>query len=394
MSAEPFTVRVPDAVLDDLRERLARRRLPDDFGNEDWSYGFNGAYMDELLGYWGDGFDWRAQEAAINAYPQFRVELDDVPIHFIHVRGSGPDPAPLVLTHGWPWTFWDFHKVIGPLSDPGAHGGDPADAFDVIVPSLPGFGFSSPLRKTGVTHAVTADLWVRLMQDVLGYDRFAAHGSDKGVIVSMAMGHKYADRLLGIHVTGPTLPSIFNVDRPWADVLGRAVELRSKQGISRAALLQWERPRATHVAVHTVEPQTMAYGLEDSPAGLAAWLLSRRRSWSDCHGDLESVYTRDELLTHLTIYWVTRTIGTSMRMYKESADLQWQRSHDRTPLVEAPIGFSVFAPDNPPGTGWEHLPNEYDVRLLREYDRGGHFAAAERPDVIVTDIRDTFRGLR
>ena len=352
-TAAPFRVDVGDGVLGDLRERLGRTRFAPDFANGDWGYGVEAGYLREILDYWRDGFDWRAQECAINSFAHFRTTLQGVPVHFVHERGAGPSPLPLVLTHGWPWTFWDFHKVIRPLADPAAFGGDAADAFDVVVPSLPGFGFSSPLLTRGWNHSRTADLWVELMAS-LGYERFGAHGGDWGAIVSSQLGHKYADRVIGIHLTTPSTPWVWNVERPWAEVLGRVVEARSRTA-DRAALLEWERRRAAHIAVQTVDPQTLAYGLHDSPAALAAWLLERRRSWSDCDGDLERAFSKDELLTGLTIYWVTETFATSARYYKEAVDVPWSPAHGRTPPVEAPTGISVFRPDSPAGSTFEWL---------------------------------------
>ena len=195
---EPFRVDVPDEVLNDLQARLKLTRWADDFANEGWQYGTNTAYLKELVSYWIDGYDWRKQEREINGYPQFRTEIDGMPIHFTHVRGKGPNPKPLILSHGWPWTFWEYHKVIGPLSDPGSHGGDPADAFDLVVPSLPGYGFSTPLRKPGVNFWRTSGLWVKLMER-LGYPRFAAHGADWGALITADLGHRYPERVMGVH---------------------------------------------------------------------------------------------------------------------------------------------------------------------------------------------------
>ncbi|HLY56107.1 MAG TPA: epoxide hydrolase, partial [Stellaceae bacterium] len=197
---ENFTVNISEPVLDDLRRRLAATRWAADYANDDWGYGTNGAYLKELCAYWQDGYDWRRHERAMNGFRHFRTEIDGIPIHFIHERGKGPAPMPLVMTHGWPWTFWDLHKVIRPLTDPASFGGDPADAFDVVVPSLPGFGFSTPLRKPGYPYWRTADLWVTLMRERLGYDRFAAQGGDYGAFVTGQLGHKYAAHVIGIHV--------------------------------------------------------------------------------------------------------------------------------------------------------------------------------------------------
>jgi pimeloyl-ACP methyl ester carboxylesterase len=205
---QPFTIEVPQAELDDLRNRLRRTRWPADPGNPEGRYGAPRDWMEDLVSYWAEIYDWRAVEAEMNAYDHYRVDLDGIPVHFLRIPGRGPDPMPLVLTHGWPWTFWDLHHVIGPLSDPAAHGGDPADSFDVIVPSLPGYGFSVPLRTTGVDIARIADLWVRLMHEVLGYDRFGAQGGDWGAAVTLRLGHAHADRLIGVLVSLPAVPGL------------------------------------------------------------------------------------------------------------------------------------------------------------------------------------------
>lgn len=218
----PFRIEIPEDRLHDLRRRLASIRWAPDFANDDWRYGTNGRYLRELVAYWHDGYDWRAREKRMNAHPQFKVEIDGMPIHFLHVKAKHPEksqggrPLPLLLTHGWPWTFWDFEKVIGPLVDPGAHGGDPKDAFDVVVPSLPGFGFSTPLTKPGINWWRTADVWATLMRDVLGYERFCAHGGDWGALVTLQLGHRYADLVHGVHITGIAPLEFFSGDRPWS----------------------------------------------------------------------------------------------------------------------------------------------------------------------------------
>ena len=235
MKAESFRIEIPQSQLDDLRRRLESVHWARDFGNDDWRYGTNGVYLRELVDYWLSDYDWRAQERAINAYDHFRVPIDGNPIHFIHAPGKGPSPLPLILTHGWPWSFWDFEQVIGPLTDPEAHGGNPADAFEVIVPSLPGFGFSTPLEQTGINWWRTADLWNELMRDVLGHPRFCAHGGDWGALVTLQLGHRYPDSLHGIHITGAAPLDIFSGERPWA--IGGALESMSPDSDERAAML-------------------------------------------------------------------------------------------------------------------------------------------------------------
>ena len=389
MGAEPFTIAIPEARVLDLQRRLRDVHWPTDVENDDWGYGVNGAYLRELVEYWTGDFDWRAQERAMNAFPHFRAVVDDHPIHFMHVRGKGPNPVPLVLTHGWPWTFWDFHEVIGPLSDPGAHGGDPADAFDVVVPSLPGYTFSTPLPRSGQNWWRTADLWVPLMRDVLGYERFAAHGGDWGALVTMQLGHKYADALLGIHLSNAFPLPVFDGPRPWA--LADAASNVAQGDMD--AVTRWEQRFASHVAVHVLGPQTLAYAMHDSPLGLMAWMLERRRSWGDTRGDVESRFSKEFLCTTMSLVWLTDSFVSSVRYYREAAQHPWKPAHDRVPVVEAPVGLSLFQHDLPPGQ-LDWTEDYYDRRLFRVHDSGGHFAAKEAPAAIIEDIRDTFRPLR
>ena len=387
----PFEIDIPESRLDDLRRRLEGVHWAPDMGNEDWRYGTNGAYLGELVDYWLGTYDWREHERAMNTHNHFRVRIDDVPIHFIHAKGKGPRPLPLILTHGWPWTFWDFQKLIGPLSDPASHGGDPADAFDVVVPSLPGFGFSTPLEKTGVNWWKTADLWASLMRDTLGYERFFAHGGDWGCLVTLQLGHRYAELLHGIHITGAAPLDIFSGERPWA--IGGALESMSEGSEERAAMLAWERKFASHVAVQHLDPQTLAFAMHDSPLGLCAWILERRRSWGDCDGNVESRFSKDDLLTTMMIFWLTDSFVTSVRYYQEAGAHPWRPDHDRMPVVEAPTGITLFEPDKAPGDmGWTE--DYYNRQFHRIHPRGGHFAPAEEPELLIEDIREMFRSAR
>ena len=390
MSPERFEIAIPEEKLDDLRRRVRAVNWPPDFANDDWRYGTNGAYLRALTDYWLNSYDWRAQEKEMNAFAHYRVRLDGIPIHFLHVRGRGPAPMPLILTHGWPWTFWDFRYVIGPLSDPAAHGGDPADAFDVVVPSLPGYAFSTPLETTGINWWRTADLWVQLMRDVLGYARFAAHGGDWGALVTNQLGHKYERELIGIHLSNAFALPVFPGDRPWSIDHVVAAAQSTEQ---RAKAVQWERKFASHIAVHLLGPQTLSYALHDSPVGLCAWILERRRAWSDCGGDVERRFSKDHLLTTMMLYWLTDSMASALRYYYEAAANPWAPSHDRMPVVGVPTGLSLFEPDLAPvPVDW--TASFFNRVLLRVYSAGGHFAAAEEPAVIVKDIRDTFRPLR
>jgi pimeloyl-ACP methyl ester carboxylesterase len=302
---EPFAVHVSDEVLADLRDRLRRTRWPSDFNNSDWRYGTKLEYLRELVGYWIRDFDWRRIEAQINSFSHYKTEIDGIQIHFIHEPGKGPKPIPLIVTHGWPWTFWDINKVIRPLVDPGSHGGHPLDAFDVVVPSLPGYGFSTPLTKLGINYWRTADLWTTLMQKVLGYGKFAAQGGDWGAIVTHQLGHKYADKLMVLHMNMAI------------DLNLGAAKFPAPSEHSADESGWYERTRhfitegSGYSAIQSTRPQTLAYGLNDSPVGLCGWILEKRRAWSDCDGDVENRFTKDELLTAMTIYWATESFGTS-----------------------------------------------------------------------------------
>jgi len=384
---ERFEIAVPDDVLDDLHQRLAGTRWPDDPGNDDWRYGTNRRWLEELVAYWLDGYDWRAQEAAMNRFEHFRVVLDDVPVHYLRRRGVGPDPMPLVLTHGWPWTFWDFGDVVDALADPGAHGGDPLDAFEVVVPSLPGYGFSTPLQRTGVTVKETAALWVRLMTDVLGHRRFGAHGGDWGASVSAQLGHEFPEHLVGVHLSLPVLMKVSYYSGLSAADYGPGEDGWFDKMQRRMATA------ASHVAVQSQDPQTLAYALQDSPVGLASWILERRRLWSDHGGDVYDALSRDFLLTGVMLYWVTGSIGSTMRYYWENWRQPTRLVHDRAPSIEVPTGIAVFPNDLvfvPRRLAEEHT----NLTRWTEMPRGGHFAAAEEPDLVVDDLRAFFRPLR
>ncbi len=391
MQAEPFTIAIPEEKLEDLRERLARINWAPDFGNEGWAYGVNGEYLRELADHWLNHYDWRAHEAEMNRFNNFRVEIEGMPIHFVHERGKGPNPIPIILSHGWPWTYWDLRHVIGPLTDPAAHGGDPADSFDVVVPSLPGYGFSTPLTTPGINYWRTADLWVTLMREVLGYERFAAQGGDWGALVTSQLGHKYAEHLIGIHLTDAIMLNMFTHDRPW--VLGDPGLASMPQGEARAANLARLRYYSAHVAVQALAPQTLAFMAHDSPIGLCAWILERRRNWGDTNGDVESRFPKDDLLTTMMLYWATDAFVTSVRYYYEAAWNQWQPSHDRTPVVEAPTGITFHGPGAPQEPS-EQQREYWNLMHWDSHPAGGHFAPAEEPEAIVRGIRATFRNLR
>ena len=384
MSAQPFDVSVPQETLDDLRERLGRTRFPDEVEGAGWDYGANLAYLRELVEYWRDGFDWRAQEAELNRLSHFRAEVGGFGVHFVHERGEGPDPLPIVLTHGWPDSFYRFHKVLPMLTDPARYGGDPTDSFDVVVPSLPGYGFSDRPTGRGTSYSRVAELWARLMTEVLGYGRFAAHGGDVGRGVTHRLALYRPDALVGIHLT----------DVPYVDPAAFAEDAPDLSEVERdyaERVRRWIREEGAYAAVQSTKPQTLAYGLNDSPAGLAAWIVEKFRAWSDCGGDVEKRFSKDELLTNLTIYWATRTIHSSARLYYEQA-------HDPPPVLEGarvrvPTGFAIFPEDIVPAPR-DWAERFFDVGRWTEMPRGGHFAAMEEPELLAEEVRAFFRPLR
>jgi pimeloyl-ACP methyl ester carboxylesterase len=385
MEPTPFTVDIPEALLDDMRRRLRTTRWADDFGNETWRYGVERGWLEEMVRYWADDFDWRAQEAAINRFSQVRVEIDGVPIHAIHVRGKGPSPKPLVLTHGWPWTFWDWKDVIEPLTDPAAHGGDPVDAFDVVVPSLPGYGFSTPLRTTGIGARRTAELWVQLMA-ALGYDRFCAAGGDWGAIVTSELGHAHSDHLMGVYLTLPMIPGVNLRDVPDDAYAEDEQWMAARSKEARPTIM-------AHSTVHIHDPQTLAYALCDSPVGTAAWIWERRRNWSDCGGDVVGVFGREFLCTTASIYWLTNTIGTSLRLYHEHFTRGWPTIRDATPTIPVPTGFGISPKEllMLPRAWAEERTN---LQRWTVFPHGGHFAPSEHPEQVIPEYRAFFRDLR
>ena len=383
MEVNAFKIEVGNKVLDDLRRRLETVRWPDQIPNSGWDYGSNLDYLKELVEYWRSGFDWRAQEAKLNLFHHFKSQVDGLDIHFIHERGQGPNPIPLVITHGWPSTFFEMHKIIPLLADPGAHGGDPADAFDVVAPSLPGFGFSDRSAEPGMDVQRVAGMWNKLMTENLGYPRFAAQGGDIGAGVTARLGHDHADSMIGIHLT--------SVNRP-APYLGPGSrELTEAEQAHLGQRERWQQDEGGYNHIQSTKPQTLSYGLNDSPVGLAAWIVEKYRTWSDCGGDVERRFTKDELLTNITIYWITQTIGSSVRMYYDNQRGTWVMGKDER--APAPAAVAVFPAEisRPPR---EWAERSYDVCRWTEMPRGGHFAALEEPELLAADVRAFFRPYR
>ncbi len=383
MDVRPFTIAVEDSVLEDLQQRLADTRWPDEIPDTGWDYGSNLAYLKELVEHWRTKFDWRAQEAKLNAFSHFKSEVDGLDIHFIHEKGRGPNPIPLVITHGWPSCFFEMTKIIPLLADPASHGGDADDSFDVVAPSLPGFGFSDHAQDRGMEVQRVAGMWNKLMTENLGYPKFAAQGGDIGSGVTARLGYAHADTLYGIHLTSITRPTPYMGpgSRPVTDAEQALITQRDK----------WFADEGGYNHIQGTKPQTLAYGLNDSPAGLAAWIVEKYRTWSDCGGDVEKSYTKDELLTIVTIYWVTQTISSSTRMYYENQNSLWTMNKDEK--VPAPAGMAMFPQEiSKPPKEWGE--RSYDVRRWTEMTSGGHFAALEEPQLLAEEVRAFFRGFR
>jgi len=383
MAVQPYKIEIPDSVLDDLKSRLERTRWPDELPGTGWDYGSNLDYVKELVEYWRTKFDWHAQEKLINSFSHFKSKVDGLNIHFIHEKGKGPNPMPLVITHGWPGTFFEMYKVIPMLSDPASHGGDPADAFDVVAPSMPGYGFSDATDKRGLSVLSIGDLWAKLMSENLGYQKFAAQGGDWGARVTAKLGLSHGDKVIGIHTTSTSSPT------PYQGPGTR--ELSEAENAMLAQRVQWLADEGGYSHIQATKPQTLSYGLNDSPAGLAAWIVEKYRTWSDCGGDVESRFTKDELLTTITIYWVTQSINSSTRLYYESFFQAWDLAKDEK--IQVPVAIASFPRENSvPLREWAE--RSFNIQQWTDMPSGGHFAALEEPDRLVEDIRKFFRWLR
>jgi microsomal epoxide hydrolase len=380
-SKSKFTVAIDDAVLEDLRERIARARLPDTTENAGWSAGTDVAWLKGLLEEW-RAHDWRAAERELNRLPMYRAELDGLRIHFVHRQGEGPRPMPLLLTHGWPSAFTEYRELLPLLTDPGAHGADPEDAFTVVTPSLPGFGFSDRPGRPGVAHPVIADLWTRLMTDVLGYRTFAAHGTDLGAGVTARLARQHPEKLVGIHLSAVSLP------------LPPAEERSAAERAYADAVQRWDADEGGYAHMHATRPQTVGVALNDSPAGLASWIAEKYRGWTQGGGDPEGRIPQGYLPALLTIYWATETAASSARIYHEYREhAEPLREEDRN---DVPTGFAIF--------GHEYVPmpqpprdlaeRHFNVTHWTEHPRGGHFPALEEPELLARDLRDFFRPLR
>jgi pimeloyl-ACP methyl ester carboxylesterase len=378
---ERLSLSVPEEQLDDLRARLRATRWPDAIPESTWDYGTDLSYLQDLCAYWADGFDWRRAEARLNAWDHFVTVVDGERLHYLHAPSPHPGALPLLLTHGWPGSVAEFLGVLGPLTDPPAYGGAATDAFTVVAPSIPGYGWSGPTRQRGWDIRRVARALATLMAE-LGHERYGAQGGDWGAIATAHLGALDAEHLIGLHLNmaNASRPRGFDDESLTADEQRDLAEMRD-----------FRRQETGYQAIQGTKPQTLAYALNDSPAGLAGWVVEKFRAWSDCGGDVESAIARDDLLTNLTVYWVTGTAGSSARLYRETfATGQPVMPADR---VEVPTAVARFPREiyRPPRRWVEQA---FDVRRWTVMPRGGHFAALEQPQLLVDDVRAFFRELR
>lgn len=379
---KPFKIDVTQPVLDDLHHRLANTRWPDEIEDAGWGYGANREYLQQLAAYWQQDYDWRAQEAKLNEFAQFTAEVDELNIHFLHVEGKGPNPVPLLLTHGWPDSFFRMVKLIPLLTDPASHGGRAEDAFTVVVPSLPGYGFSDRPTRPGYDAKRMAAVLDKLMTKTLGYDKYLAHGGDWGSIITEQLALHHADSLLAIHLT--------DVPSSHAKAADELTDLSAaeKEFLARAKV--WLEKEADYQKIQGTKPETLAYGLNDSPVGLLAWIIEKFHTWSDNDGNVEHTFTKDELLTNVMIYWVTQTIGSSVRLYYET---QHNPALAKPSYAKVPAGFTIFPKDILPAPR-EFAERFFNVRHWQEMPRGGHFAALEQTGLLAADLREFAQSLR
>ena len=384
LNITPFSIEIEDEVLADLRARIRNTRWPDQSPGAAWEQGTELDYLKQLLAYWADGFDWRAQERTLNAFAHFHAELDGVRIHFVHERAKHGHGIPLILTHGWPSTFAELLPLVPLLTDPAAHGID-GPAFHVVIPSLPGYGFSERPAQLGVNYQHVAGLWHRLMQG-LGYARYGVQGGDFGAGVSTFMALTNPGPVMGVHLSNLELaPYTGPGSRP----------LSAAEATYRARNAAFWQDESGYKAIQSTKPQTLGYGLNDSPAGLAAWILEKWHSWTDSRGDLDARLSRDFLLTTVTLYWVTQTISSSMRDYFDNDNRRFRVALGQDEFVQVPTGIAVFANSfvdegTPPREWAERL---YNVRRWTLMPSGGHFAPVEEPELLARDIAAFFGGL-
>jgi epoxide hydrolase len=380
----PFRIDIPDAQLEDLRNRLRGTRWPEPATVDDWSQGVPLSYMQELCHYWAEEYDWRATEGRLNEVPGFKTVIDELGIHFLHVRSPHDDALPIVMTHGWPGSIVEFSKVIGALTDPTAHGGGAADAFHVVCPSLPGYGFSDKPSRTGWNVEHIADAWIRLMSR-LGYERYGAQGGDWGTSIATAIGQRAGNHVAGIHLNPPLVA-------PDPDTFDDLTEAERDSLAALEHAREWESGYSLQQATR---PQTVGYALVDSPAGLCAWIVEKFWAWTDCDGHPENALTRDEILDDVMVYWLSGSGASSARLYWESIRQVTEKfTSPSSDTVDVPTGCSIFPKEMPrPSRRWAEK-RFTDIRHWNELDKGGHFAAYEQPESYVNEVRSFFRLVR
>jgi pimeloyl-ACP methyl ester carboxylesterase len=381
-SIRPFTIRIPDSAIADLKTRLAATRFPEPLHGDGWTHGTDIGYLRQLVAYWRDGFDWRAQERRLNQLEQFTTAIDGLTVHFVHRRSTHANALPLLITHGWPGSFVEFEKIIRPLTEPEAHGGTAADAFHVVMPSIPGFTFSQAPRDSGYDPARIAALEAKLMSR-LGYARYGVQGGDWGSIIATQVALADAPRVAGLHINMCFGAAPAGTD-PNAGLTDRERERLKLRQVFQSEETGYQQIQGT-------KPQTLGVALNDSPAGLAAWIVEKFRTWCDCNGDPESVFTKDELLTNISLYWFTQTAASSARIYYESRHAPPAATAGRR--IEVPTACADF----PKEIIWSPrrwLEGRYNITRWTEMPKGGHFAAFEQPQLLVEDLRAFFRELR
>ena len=381
MQPTPFQINFPDAIFSDLKNRLAQTRWPDQAPGEEWQYGTSLAYLKDLTNYWRNEFDWREQEAKLNRFKHFRVPVAGIDLHFIHEQGVGPKPMPLLLSHGWPGSILEFHKIIPMLTNPAAYGGDPNDAFTVIAPSLPGYTLSFKPNQPRFGAIEMAAAFATLMKEVLGYEKYAAQGGDWGAFVTSRLAYDHPEQLHGIHL------NLLGVRRDLT--LADTGTDEEKQFIKD--LQHFMKEETGYQAIMGTKPQTLAFALTDSPVGLAAWIVEKFRSWSDCNGTIENAITRDEMLTNITLYWATGAINSASWPYYARAHGPWPIPHGNR--VDVPTAYAAFPTEilRPPRSIAERF---YNIQRWTEMPKGGHFAALEQPQLLAEDVRAFFRQYR
>ena len=375
MTIQPFSANVPQEVLDDLKSRLQHARWPDEIPGSGWAYGSNLAYMKELCSYWLNNFDWRRIENEINQYPNFKAEIDGHQIHFLHIKGKGKTSVPLIITHGWPGSFVEMLNLIPLLTN------DPEFSFDLVIPSIPGFGYSEKIAREGVDSAYVSGLWHQLMHG-LGYEKYAAQGGDIGSGVSSWMALQHPERMIGIHLN--YIPGSYKPYIPEGETLSD--EMKDFQKLAGA----WMAKEGAYAQIHATKPVTVAYGLNDSPIGLAAWIIEKFNSWSDNRGNIENVFSKDELLANITLYWITETISSSVRMYNANSKRPFALAKDE--FVRVPLAVAKF-PKELPTPPHSYITKGFNLQQWTEMPAGGHFAAMEQPELLANNITTFFRSL-